>query len=893
MVVGTESWLNEEISDNEVFGRDFTVHRRDRGSRGGGVFIAVKSALTNSRLWVDETYEMISVKVTCDKTNIQIVGIYRPPREDSKIIDKLEMYLRDQSNTKNCITVIGGDLNMPKIKWDGTIVGDKGEQDLMTEFIHNNDLVQAVQEGTRQCTADKCNLLDIFLVNPQEAINYCDTVDGISDHKAVVLGIRVEGEQVDSNTRVQKLIKHYKKADVLGIRNHLSHSFNDWVSLETDDVEDYWREFKKIVKIAEKEFIRTKRLQRNADPIFYTAKIKSLKKRCARLYRNRKYNSIVFKAKCQELLRLKKEALNNYMTNLLEKDGEGQVWNKFYKYINQKKGSINKIPMLVKNNVQAISDLEIAEMLNSQYASVFGEREKFDRSQVKNGDGERFSMSCESISRVVHGLKKHRSPGLDDISNDFLKLASKEIAPYLLILFQISINYHQIPLDWKQACVIPIHKGGCKDKPENYRPISLTSCVCKVLETLIAKYVRHKLDSKGTLVSAQHGFRKSYSCDTQLAGLIQDLTDIVDGRGETDAVLIDFSKAFDVVPHKRLVEKINRLGIDDKIVTWVDEWLTSRTQRVKVGENFSNELQVTSGVPQGSVLGPLLFLIFINDIGDNINCNIRLFADDCIIYSEIKDCDDSYKFQRNIQEIEKWVGRNKMKLNSAKSHLIKFTNKKKADFYQYTLNDEVLQYVDKCKYLGVNITNNLHWEEHISTTIKKGNSKLSFVMRHLKKASWEVREKAYTSIVRPTLEYAAIIWDPYTQQLSKAIEKVQRQAARHVLRKYGPRQSPTEMIADLGWASLKKRRTEAKLNGLYKSVVGYESWGDIARRLEAAQHRGRSDHPEKLLERGYNTNVGKYSFLADSVRAWNRLPKEVVDPIADSANKFRNKIKML
>jgi len=193
------------------------------------------------------------------------------------------------------------------------------------------------------------------------------------------------------------------------------------------------------------------------------------------------------------------------------------------------------------------------------------------------------------------------------------------------------MNNGTLPADWKQAIVVPIHKGGDRSLITNYRPVSLTSVVCKQVEHVIASYLRQVWDKNKWLYESQHGFRPGYSCESQVITVCQDIADSMDNGDKINAIVIDYSKAFDLVPHDRLLMKIVISGVDPRLVAWVREFLRGRTQRVKVGGQLSEKVGVTSGVPQGSVLGPLLFLAYVNDIWRNTESTIRLFADNRVI----------------------------------------------------------------------------------------------------------------------------------------------------------------------------------------------------------------------------------------------------------------------
>ena len=183
---------------------------------------------------------------------------------------------------------------------------------------------------------------------------------------------------------------------------------------------------------------------------------------------------------------------------------------------------------------------------------------------------------------------------------------------------------------------------------ENYRPISLTCIPCKILEHILCSHIRSHLDERGALSPANHGFRKYFSCETQLALTVQDLVDRRDKpRTQIDVGVLDFSKAFDKVPHKRLMNKLRLYGIDGNIARWIQAFLSNRTQRVVVDGCKSESAEVKSGVPQGTVMGPLLFLLFINDLPSVVDpaTTVRLFADDCLIYRTIKNVQDQLQFQ--------------------------------------------------------------------------------------------------------------------------------------------------------------------------------------------------------------------------------------------------------
>ena len=258
---------------------------------------------------------------------------------------------------------------------------------------------------------------------------------------------------------------------------------------------------------------------------------------------------------------------------------------------------------------------------------------------------------------------------------------------------------------------------------------------------------------------SQHGFRPGYSCESQVVTVCQDIADSLDEGVRTDAIIIDFSKAFDLVPHDRLLTKIAATGVDSRVAVWVKEFLLGRTQRVRVDGQLSEEVRVTSGVPQGSVLGPLLFLAYVNDICRNIESNIRLFADDCIIYRKITDSSDIDKLQTDLNRLGEWAVENEMKINPGQSKAVSFTKATVKERKRYYCGDQLIPEASSFKYLGLIIRSDLNWADHVNYRIRKAWTALHFIRRTLKRGNNSRKRLAYMGVVRPIFEYGAVCWN--------------------------------------------------------------------------------------------------------------------------------------
>ena len=431
--------------------------------------------------------------------------------------------------------------------------------------------------------------------------------------------------------------------------------------------------------------------------------------------------------------------------------------------------------------------------------------------------------------------------------------------------------------------VAPIFKKGSRHLAENYRPVSLTSVPCKIMEHIICSHIRGHLDKHNILSKFQHGFRKGHSCESQLLITLNELMYWRDCGVQCDIAVLDFAKAFDTVPHESLLGKLEHYGINANIHMWIRAFLSNRTQEVVVDGVKSNRASVASGVPQGTVLGPLLFLLHINDLPDNVQSRVRLFADDCLLYRAIQSVEDAVILQNDLDALKAWGDLWGMKFNVKKCNILTVSRSRTPITKLYTLGGEALSQVDQAKYLGVLITEELSWSPHITSITSKANGILGFLQRNLKRCPKPLKELAYMTLVRSKLEYCAAIWDPYLKKDIHLLDKVQRRSARYVCNNYDYMDSSvTAMLKELGWLDLAQRRKHLRLALFYKIVndliaVPHE---DI---LERADPRTRAGNKKNYRPLNPDTNCYKYSFFGSTILDWNRLPQVLVEsPSVDS-----------
>ncbi len=374
-----------------------------------------------------------------------------------------------------------------------------------------------------------------------------------------------------------------------------------------------------------------------------------------------------------------------------------------------------------------------ANILNDQFKSVFTVEDHTsspDKGPSPYKSMKDIQITKQGVLKLLKNKKPLKATGPDEIPAFILRSGAEQLASILTKIYQYSLDTGEVPQDWRDALVVPIFKKGERHIPANYRPVSLTSITCKILEHIIHSSIMKHYDSNKILTDAQHGFRNKRSCETQLIVTITEIAKRLTRGTQVDIILLDFTKAFGKVPHRRLLHKLSYYGVNSKTTRWVQSFLENRNQQVVLEGAKSTSAPVMSGVPQGSVLGPLLFLTYINDMPDNINhSETRLFADDTILFRAISKPSDSQLLQQDLSALETWENRWQMAFNPSKCTVIRVTSGKtnpELDF-QYQLHGHTLEIEDASKYLGVTISSNLSWDKHVDNIVAKGNKTLGFI----------------------------------------------------------------------------------------------------------------------------------------------------------------------
>ena len=461
-----------------------------------------------------------------------------------------------------------------------------------------------------------------------------------------------------------------------------------------------------------------------------------------------------------------------------------------------------------------------------------------------------------------------------------LRFAVYSIASSLSNLFNQSLTTGTYPKEWKLARIVPVPKSDCPSTSvTGYRPISILSIVSKVLECHVKDIIDEFLAQSCPISDCQWGFMHHRSSVSALIAVFHDWLRALDSGHEVCVVFFDVKKAFDSVPHAPLLEKLSEIGLNPYIIKWIKSYLTDREQFVVVDGSSSNPLQVLSGVPQGSVLGPLLFLIYINDVVWQISSSskINLYADDIALYRTIYTPEDYDILQSDINAVNSCLASKHLSLNASKCCYLLLSRKRVHSIPppNLTLSDTPLKNVSSYKYLGVLITSNLMWSSHVTNICNKSRRLIGILYRQFYKySSTDTMLRLYTSFIRPHLEYATVAWDPFLKKDIELIEDVQKFALKVCTKSWDA--SYSRLLETSHLPSMKTRRQYAKLCNLFKIINGLTFHPNAPTMDRVLHYPSRFVHSRAIAPLQCHTLRYQNSYFPSSITAWNSLPPDTV-----------------
>lgn len=906
----SETWLDNTFDENKLLVEGYQRPiRRDNTSHSCGsmLYIANNTPATRKIHLEPTDSEIICVELQIKKIKVLVCSCYRPQHRD--IIDfcyDIETILDNGSDTYQSYVFIGDMNARNKYFWDKDLTNTEGRA--LKAFFDQHNFSQLINEATRvQNGAESC--IDLLFTNTPSLFTSTGTrpkVYDTCDHKPIFATLK---GSFPKQHAFERWVWNYDQGDMIKFQTSLLNA--PWLSCYNpasfDDTLNAWSNL--FIKTAETSIPHYQATIRPKDKEFMNSYIRQLMTKRDRMHKQLKRNPNnenlkyeyreIRKTIVTEIGRSKFGWETKRDKILSEGEFSNRKWWKFAKTLitTSSPPSINDTPLLDGNDIIS-DDLDKANLINK----FLVQQSTLDDSNASLPDTcpepsiliEQKVIQPEEVYEILVNLDTTKATGPDGISNRLLKEAAVSISEPLSHLFNYSLSIGYFPEQWKIANVIPIFK---KDNPmicNNYRPISLLSCVSKVFEKILFNHIYTFLKQNKLLNRNQSGFTPGDGTINQLINICNKIYSQFDKSDEVLAVFLDLSKAFDKVWHKGLIYKLKKIGITGNLLKWLISYLSNRKQQVVINGAKSDILDLKSGVPQGSVLGPLLFLIYINDLTDGITGEVFLFADDSSLFhtvrKNINTCAAKMNYDLNI--IYQWANKWLVTINAIKTVFILFSSRRPNIYIPpIMLGSASLNRVYSHKHLGLILTSNLSWGEHISQVIAKANKRLFVLKYHKYKLSQKALATCYTSFVRPLIEYGDILYDSCTQEQSESIEKLQHEAAR-IATGAKFRSSPNLMYKELGWCPLEDRRKTHKLTKIY-SIKNKIAPSYLCEILESFQHQHR--HPTSTAR---NTSHLKHpvpkkemynkSFFISAIKEWNKLDQLILN--APSLNAFKHKL---
>ena len=791
----------------------------------------------------------------------------------SNVVECIERH----SNPKGP-TMVVGDFNCPDIVWGGSSVPCNRTSLQLYDCAISNGFVQVVSEPTRGN-----NLVDLVLTNQPFRVLIANVEHsfGSSDHNSVSFSVAFE--RIKSRT-VEGVQRRYlwKK----GNYEDMSHYLNeyDWaymlsVNFKPDDL---WGAFCKVLNDAIDLYVPSVIIRNNYTSSVlrkYPRRIQTLftRKRCVWRQMRSNPNDTVLRSNYKRLVYECREATKDYERSQEASILESQNISAFYRFIDRRLHNSRPAPVLLKDDGLPVhTDLDKAELFNSYFNSVNvndnGILPDFPTRVNSDTKLDDIQFSEEKLHRVTKRMKGKMTCDPDGYSPYLIKQIIPALAGPLSLLFNSFFSTKDIPSSWKKAIITPIYKKGPSSDPANYRPVSLTSVFGKLMERVVASEMLHYLLENRLLSADQHGSLSKRSTLTNLLESVSDWSISIENKFQNQVAYIDFSRAFYSVSHQKLLHKLKSYGFDGLLLQWIGSFLSNRIHCTQVGNAHSSFKHIRSGVVQGSCLGPLLFLIFINDIADNFNLpfKCKMYADDVKLYTEMKSVSDVLCFQSILNSVYSWSVNWQRSISSKKCNIVSIGKPTICSpKYQYYLGHEHITMSVSMSDLGVLIDSSLCFSDHITNITGKAHQRACLIHRCFTSKDRSMLVKAFITYVRPLLEYNSPIWSPASIKDIHHIEGVQRKFTKRI-----PGMSELtyySRLKALCLESLELRRLRADLILVYKIVFGLLCVSSDAFFSPRAQSQLRG-HSYTLSKQRCSSSVMRSFFSSRVINMWNNLP---------------------
>ena len=900
----TETWLKPKHLDSTLMIPGFQKpFRHDRiSSRGGGVAVFVRDGLAVEKLSLSSVnIECIGLRVSLPKRKkVMLFTVYRPPQT------AMESFLHDfelalYPYLKHTVWIVGDFNAKNSAWWNNQSTDPQGEALKLCSDSLN--LHQIVTQPTYNVLSGKESLLDLMFTNAPHSVLSSYTLPPLADHCPVVA--HLSAKKSHPPKAYKRKIFLYDKTDTRQLRDALEEV--DWESIVQGSLDEAvlgWTDSFLATCHAHVPHKLTT-INPSSKP-WYNKHLKSLatwRDRLFRRSRGQPQDATVVSAfrKVRNLYVSElRAAEKRYFTRLGWKLSSGnlpaKVW---WRHAKKACGwsSRTGIQTLSVDGQVVSSPVQQAATLNEKFikqCSAF----PASSDPVVAGANSVFAfqeVSEEEVFRELKALPSGKSPGLDGVSNDLLKLAAcPAVAESLAKLFNMSLRTGVFPKPWKQAMITPILKSGKPSSdPQSYRPVALLSCLSKLLEKFVHKQLLSHLVAKNLIPDNQYGFLRGRSAEWQLLCCLEEWHSALDANYRVHAVFLDASKAFDRVHHGTLLSTIAGTGVQQSALDWFNSYLSGRTICTRVLDALSPAGTVTSGVPQGSVLGPLLFLLYFKDIPASTNAKSALFADDTMLYrtdctgGELTPC---CPLQSDLSALSVWADDHQVLFNGSKSAELHIGSRPRSAAEQPPLRlvESNIPCVSDHTHLGVSLASNLRWDDHMKSLDGKvaGYVHLCRILAFRYNMQGMAIRRFFLAFIRPRMEYCSAVWCGASSASLKHLEKVQLRVAKAIVK--NPTLQDQSTLRQARLPTLSWRRREHCLGLLWQLANGKGPPTLSSVLVPCAQQRStRFPHSFRFPSASSTRHLS--SFLCRTIPVWNRLPTSVVS--SKSLSAFRSSVR--
>ena len=886
VIVITETWLNVSIPDSSIMMPDYTLIRQDRYKsdlkKGGGVCIYVKDKYTIDHLAelseVTSEYEILCIKVKF--TNIKpcnIMGVYRPPKgKQMNLIEKLSDILDTLDLIRTELFILG-DFNI-----------DYSSRPLLRNLNIRNfetkyNISQIIKTVTRT-TELTATILDWIYVSSKYISTSGTLNHNLSDHFPVFIVRKKE-----RNKCIKKEVegRSYLRYNTERFQALLTEQDWETFDMNNDDPELLWDIFVKNISDVLDQMCPIKKLSvPETKPNWLNNDILLLMRKRDMMYREaRKKNDPVLWRKAKFLRNRVESTIKAYKRDKIqaELNRNRNKPKKFWANIREiwPAGSNAAIRTLSDENGVVMSiDHELVNHINDYFANIGNVLATNIKTSQMNGDNILYDMVLnndtdnitnllimqDEFLKVLNEIDINKSSAIENIRAMVIIDAYKGQLPRIIRLYNGSLTRCIFPRKWKKGTVVPLPKVNIPKTASDLRPISLLPLPGKILEHIISNRLKTFLYTNNILTEKQHGFRKNRSTLSAIVEFLHIIYTNLNTGNDSYIIYLDFKKTFDTVCHETLICKLENIGLDLNTIEWFKSYLSNRTQQVKLNGVCSHCLPVEYGVPQGSILGPTLFSLYINDLVNVVNCNIVFYADDTVIVGR-----DSVSLCENLEMIQQWCNNNYLTINSKKSQWMKtqFLGKNAEAVNLFHINNHSLDRVQEYRYLGLLIDAQLNFQTHRENLVNTVNYKLCLFKKIRKFITIEAASLIYKGTILPIIEYADFVFDYNIKYVNKRLQTLQNQGLYTVFNQhylsYDLKDSTETLHRSMNLTILEHRRRSHMLSFIFNYRLEPAMLDD--REIRTRRHDGILF--KEIPKEHYKVQQDP---LYRSVKAWNELP---------------------